>query len=95
MQVLVLHFRFRHELWKNCYKQKEKGQQLARSKSNSIESKISEALINLSISDLATKIAALTAAENKIRNISSLVKKQVTRQKLLKLKGNLLIIIMI
>ena len=47
-----------------------------------------------SISGLATK-AALTAVEKKTLNISSLVKKQIITQKLLKLKRNLLIIIMI
>ena len=54
-----------------------------------IESKIP------SINGLATN-AALTVVENKIPNISSLVKKkQIITQKLLKLKRNLLIIIMI
>ena len=47
-----------------------------------------------SISGLATN-AALTTVENKIPNISSLVKKQIITQRLLKLKRNLLIIIMI
>ena len=48
-----------------------------------------------SIRGLATN-AALTAVEIKIPNISSLVKKkQIMTQKLLKLKRNLLIIIMI
>ena len=47
-----------------------------------------------SISGLATD-AALTAVENKIPNISRLVKKQIMTQKLLKLKRNLLTIIMI
>ena len=47
-----------------------------------------------SISGLATK-AALTLVENKIANTSSLVKKQIMTQKLLRLKRNLLIIIMI
>ena len=48
-----------------------------------------------SISGLATN-AALTTVENKIPNINSLVKKkQIMTQKLLKLKRNLLIIIMI
>ena len=46
-----------------------------------------------SISGVAT-YASLTAVENKIPNISSLVK-QIITQKLLKLKRNLLIIIMI
>ena len=46
------------------------------------------------VSILATK-TALTPLENKIPNISSLVeKKQIITQKLLKLKRNLLIIIM-
>ena len=50
----------------------------------------------LSISSLATN-AALTVVENKIPNIISLVKKkqQIMTQKLLKLKRNLLVIIMI
>ena len=47
-----------------------------------------------SMSGLATDVA-LTAVENKIPNNSSLVKKQIRTQKLLKLKINLLIIIMI
>ena len=47
-----------------------------------------------SISGL-TANAALTTVENKIPNISSLVKKQIIIQKLLKLTGNLLMIIMI
>ena len=48
------------------------------------------------ISSLATK-TALTAVENKIPGVSSLVKKtkQIMIQKLLELKKNLLIIIMI
>ena len=46
------------------------------------------------IGGLATN-AALTAVENKTPNTSSLVKKQIITQKLLKLKRNLLIIIMI
>ena len=47
------------------------------------------------VSSLATK-TALTAVENKIHSVSSLVKKkhQIITQKLLKLKRNLLIIIM-
>ena len=46
------------------------------------------------VSSLATK-TALTAVENKISDVSSLVKKkQIITQKLLKLKRNLLIIIM-
>ena len=47
-----------------------------------------------SISSLATN-AALTIVENKIPNHSSLVKNQTTTQKLVKLKRNLLIMIMI
>ena len=47
-----------------------------------------------SISGLATN-AALTVVECKIPNINSLLKKQIMTQKLLKLKRNLLIIIMI
>ena len=55
MHVLVLYFWFLQELWKNCLKQQEikrksKIKLLARSKLNSIESKISEALINNEIS---------------------------------------------
>ena len=46
------------------------------------------------VSSLATK-AELTAVENKIPSISSLVKKQTITQILLKLKRNLLTIIMI
>ena len=47
------------------------------------------------VCSLATK-TALTTVENKIPNINSLVKKkQIMTQKLLKLKRNLLIIIMI
>ena len=46
------------------------------------------------ISNLATKIT-LTAVEKKIPDVSSLVKKQIITQKLLKLKVNLIIIIMI
>ena len=47
------------------------------------------------VSSLGTK-TALTAVENKIPSVSSLVKKKQTMtQKLLKLKRNLLIIIMI
>ena len=45
------------------------------------------------ISNLATK-TALTAVENKIPSVSNLVKKQTMTQKLLKLKRNLLIMIM-
>ena len=44
------------------------------------------------VSNLATK-TALTAVENKIPSVSNLVKKTMT-QKLLRLKRNLLIIIM-
>ena len=47
-----------------------------------------------SISGLATA-SAITVVENKIPNINSLVKKQIMTQTLLKLKRNLLIIIMI
>ena len=47
-----------------------------------------------SISGLATS-TTLIAVKNKIPNIRSLVKKQIITQKLLKLKRNLLIIIMI
>ena len=48
-----------------------------------------------SISGLATT-SALTAVENKTANVSNLVKKiQITSQKLMKLKRNLLIMIMI
>ena len=47
-----------------------------------------------SITGLATT-SALTTVENKIPSISNLVKKQIMIQKLLKLKRNLLIIIMI
>ena len=46
------------------------------------------------ISGLATT-SALTAVENKIFNVSNLVKKQIITQKLLKFKRNLLIMIMI
>ena len=46
-----------------------------------------------SISGLVTD-AALTAVENKIPDVSSLIKKQIITQKLLRLKRNLLIIIM-
>ena len=46
------------------------------------------------VSSLATK-TALMAVENKIPSVSNLVKKQTMTQKLLKLKRNLLIIIMI
>ena len=47
-----------------------------------------------SISGLATN-AALTTVENNKPNISKLVENQITTQKLLKLKRDLLIIIMI
>ena len=46
------------------------------------------------VSSLATK-AALTAVENKIPSVSNLVKKQTMTQKLVSLKRNLLMIIMI
>ena len=46
-----------------------------------------------SISGLATN-AALTAVENKIPDVSTLVKKKIMAQKLVSLKKNLLIIIM-
>ena len=47
------------------------------------------------VSSLATK-TALTAVENKIPSVSSLVKKkQITTRKLVSLKRNLLIMIMI
>ena len=46
------------------------------------------------ISNLATK-TALTAIENKIPSVSNLVKKQTITQKLLILKINLIIIIMV
>ena len=45
------------------------------------------------ISSLATK-AALTTVEKKIASVSNLVKKQTIKQKLLKLKINLIITIM-
>ena len=45
------------------------------------------------VSSLATK-TALTAVENKIPSVSSLFEKQMMIQKLLKLKRNLLVIIM-
>ena len=45
------------------------------------------------VSSLATK-TALTAVENKMPDVTSLFKKQFMTQKLLKLKRNLLIIIM-
>ena len=45
------------------------------------------------VSSLATE-TALTAVENKIADVSSLVKKQTITQKLLKLKRNLLTVIM-
>ena len=41
------------------------------------------------------KLTALTAVEKKIPDISSLVKKRIITQKLLELKKNLLIVIMI
>ena len=46
-----------------------------------------------SISGLATN-AALIAVENKIPDVNSLVEKQIIKEKLVKLKKNLLIIIM-
>ena len=60
-----------------------------RKQKTEIENKIS------SISGLATN-SALIAVENKIRNVSSLVKKkkQIVTQQLVKLKRHLLIIIM-
>ena len=58
------------------------------SKITEIEGKI------LSISGLATN-SALTAVENNIPNVSNLFKKQTITQKLVKLKRELLIIIMI
>ena len=48
----------------------------------------------LDISNLATK-TSLTTVENKKPSVSNLVKKQTITQKLLKLKINLIIIIMI
>ena len=48
----------------------------------------------LDISNLATK-TALTTVENKTSSVSNLVKKQTITQKLLKLKINFMIIIMI
>ena len=45
------------------------------------------------VSSLATK-TALTAMKNKIPSVSSLVKKQIMPQKLLRLKKNLLIMMM-
>ena len=57
MQVLVLHFNLLQELWKKLLKTTRKKKKkhdkivmLARSKLNSIESKLSEALINSEIS---------------------------------------------
>ena len=56
MQVLILYFKFLQELWKNLKTRRIKNKKhnkivtLARSKLNSIESKISEALINNKIS---------------------------------------------
>ena len=55
--------------------------------------KITEVEKTPSISGLATN-EALNAVENKIPNISSIVKKQIITQKLLELKTNSLIIIM-
>ena len=59
-----------------------------KTKLTEVESKIPR------VSRLATKIT-LTAVENKIPSVSSLVKKQTMTQKLLRLKRNLLIMIMI
>ena len=47
-----------------------------------------------SISELATN-SALTTVEDEIRNINNLVKNQIMTQKILKLKKNLLIMIMV
>ena len=64
-------------------------------KKTDYNTKITETEVKIpSISSLGTN-AALTTVENKIPNISSLVKKQIITQRLLKLKRNLLIIIMI
>ena len=57
-------------------------------KTTEIEGKIA------SVSGLATN-AALTEVENKLPNVSNLVKKRIMIQKLMKLKRNLLIMIMI
>ena len=58
-----------------------------KTKLNELENKIPN------ISNLATK-AALTTAKNKIPNVSNLIKKTDYNTKLLKLKINLIIIIM-
>ena len=58
-----------------------------KTKLTELENKIAD------VSSLATE-TALTTVENKIPDIRSLVKKQTMTQKLLKLKRNLLIIIM-
>ena len=64
-------------------------------KKNNYNAKTTEMEGNIpSISGLATS-TTLIAVKNKIPNIRSLVKKQIITQKLLKLKRNLLIIIMI
>ena len=64
-------------------------------KKTDYNTKITETEVKIpSFSSLGTN-AALTTVENKIPNISSLVKKQIITQRLLKLKRNLLIIIMI
>ena len=57
-------------------------------KTTEIEGKIA------SVSGLATN-AALTEVENKLPNVSNLVKKRIMIQKLMKLKRNLLIMIVI
>ena len=67
----------------------------ALAKKTDYNAEISEKEVKIpGIGGLATN-AALTTVENKIPNISSLVKKQIITQRLLKLKRNLLIIIMI
>ena len=60
---------------------------LKKTKLNELENKIPD------ISNLATK-AGLTTAKNKIPNVSNLIKKTDYNTKLLKLKINLIIIIM-
>ena len=74
MHVLVLYFWFLQELWKNCLKQQEikrksKIKLLARSKLNSIESKISEALI--------TKLVTKTLWQLLTRKKISRIKKSI------------------
>ena len=59
---------------------------LKKAKHTELENKIPD------VNSLATK-TALIAVENKIPNASNLVKKQTITQKILKLKKNLLIII--